>query len=76
LEFAHVNQDGNINRVPRNYNGLVTLRRKYVGDSLLRLLKKRGWVQETPESGKVVMLCLLCHRALDQGIPACGGMHK
>jgi hypothetical protein len=65
LEFAHPNHDGGKNREIRNYHGRRASRRKYVGPTLLRQLKKAGWADETPETGKVLMLCKLCHAAYD-----------
>ena len=74
LEFSHVNHDGGKNRELRTYRGLPASRRAFVGDKLLRHLKAAGWVDETPETGKVQMLCKNCHTLYDRGI-SCATQH-
>lgn len=74
LQFSHVNKDGGKNRQIRTYQGLPTSRRTYQGDTLLRHLKRAGWVNETPETGKIQMLCQHCHTLFDKGIP-CDSLH-
>jgi len=60
--------------VIRTYHGFAASRRAFVGDKLLRHLKAAGWADETPETGKVRMLCMLCHAAYDRGI-SCKEFH-
>ena len=67
LEFAHPNLDGGKKKKTRKINGRKEERRVYVGDTLLRHLKKADWANETKETGKVLMLCRFCHVAHDRG---------
>lgn len=75
LQFSHVNRDGGKNRVLVMYNGQLTWRRPFKGDSLLRRLKKANWTNETLETGKIQMLCQHCHTLLDKGVP-CDTLHS